>query len=68
MRDEADVGLVDAHAEGDGRGNHHLFGLNERSLVPGANLRLKPRVVGQRRAAVAANCSAIRSVLSRLGA
>ena len=26
MGDEADVGLVDAHAEGDRRGHHHFFG------------------------------------------
>ena len=68
MRDEADVGLVDAHAEGDGRGNHHLFRLNERSLVPGANLRLEPRVVGQRRAPIRSQLLGYRSVLSRLGA
>ena len=33
MGDEADVGLVDAHAEGDGRGHHHLFAGDERRLV-----------------------------------
>ena len=51
MRDEAHVGLVDAHAEGHRRRDHHLFRLNERSLVAGANLRLEPGVIGQRRAA-----------------
>ena len=51
MGDEAHVGLVDAHAEGDGRGNHHLFGLDERRLVARADLRLEPGVIGQRRPA-----------------
>ncbi len=53
MRDEADVGLVDAHAEGDRRGDHHVLGLHEGGLVARAHLRLETRVIRQRRPAAA---------------
>jgi hypothetical protein len=33
MGDEAHVGLVDAHSEGDGRDHHHVFRRDERGLV-----------------------------------
>ena len=51
MGDEADIGLVDAHSERDRGGDHHLFGIDERGLVPGADLRLQSGMVGQRGAA-----------------
>ena len=68
MRDEAHVGLVDAHAERDRGGDHHLLGLDESGLVARADLRIEPGVIGQRGPPVAASCSAICSALSRLGA
>ncbi len=51
--DEADVGLVDAHAEGDG-GDHHRFVLVEEPVEAVAAERLvEPGVIGARREAVA---------------
>src|SRR5690606_40797854 len=47
MGDEAHVGLVDAHAEGDRRHHHHAVALQEPALVLGAYLRLHAGVVGQ---------------------
>ena len=48
MADEADVGLVDAHAEGDGGGHHHTILLLEGVLV-GVALRLvETGMIGQR--------------------
>ena len=49
MGDEADVGLVDPHAEGDGRDHHHLLGCDERRLVARPDLRLEPGMIGKRR-------------------
>jgi hypothetical protein len=46
MRDQPHIGLVDPHAECDGGGDHHLFRIDERSLVGGAQLRLQPGMVG----------------------
>ena len=40
--DEPHVGLVDAHAEGDGRGDHHLLGTDERRLVAGRTCGSRP--------------------------
>ena len=69
MGDEADVGLVDAHAEGDGRGHHHLLGRDERRLVARRGPAARAR---HDRAAPAGppspSCSASFSALSRLGA
>ena len=48
MCDKAHVGLVDAHAESDGRHHHHALLLAENGLVVGAYLRIHPRVVRQR--------------------
>jgi hypothetical protein len=45
--DEADIGLVDAHPEGDGRNHHHVFGCDERGLVPGAHFGGETGVIGQ---------------------
>src|SRR5690606_40438162 len=47
MGDEAHVGLVDAHAEGDRRHHHHAIALQEPALVLGAGLRVHAGVVGQ---------------------
>ena len=47
MGDEAHVGLVDAHAEGDRRDHHHLLGRDERGLVAGAHRRLEPGMIRQ---------------------
>ncbi len=51
MGDEAHVGLVDAHSEGDRRGDHHLLRGDEGGLVARADLGLEARMVRQRRAA-----------------
>src|SRR5690606_16749761 len=45
--DEAHVGLVDAHAEGDRRHHHHAFAAQESALVAGARGRVHAGVVGQ---------------------
>ena len=47
MDDEADVGLVDAHAEGDGRDDHLDVLHEETVLVLGAGLRVQAGVVGE---------------------
>ena len=49
VRDEPDVGLVDAHAEGDRRDHDQAVLAQEPGLVRGAHRRGEPRVVGQRR-------------------
>ena len=46
MGDEAHVGLVDAHAEGDGRHHHHAVLLQEDVLVLGAVLLMHAGMVG----------------------
>ena len=44
---ESNIGLVDAHAEGDG-GHHHIHLLHEECvLMPGAGGRIETRVIGQ---------------------
>ena len=48
MRDEAHVGLVDAHAKGDGRDDHHGWFAQERRLVAPPHRDVEARVVGQR--------------------
>ena len=53
MDDEADVGLVDAHAERDGRDHDQVFLAQEALLVSRALLRLHAGVVGQRGVALA---------------
>ena len=50
--DEADVRLVDAHAEGDGGADHPHLVAQEQLLVPRALLRRQPRVIGPRRHAI----------------
>ena len=45
--DEAHIGLVDAHAEGDGRGHHQAVLAQEAVLVAAAHLGLQARVVRQ---------------------
>ncbi len=45
MYDEADVRLVDAHAEGDGRDHDHLLAGKEGGLVGGADLRIEPGMI-----------------------
>ena len=47
MGDEADVRLVDAHPEGDGRDHHHILAADERPLVGGADPRVEPGMIGQ---------------------
>ena len=47
MGDEAHVGLVDAHAEGDGGDHHHAVLAQEAALVGRAHLRVEAGVVGQ---------------------
>ena len=49
MGDEAHVGLVDAHAEGDGRRHHHAVVLQEPALVLRPHLGGQPGVIGQAR-------------------
>ena len=53
MGDEAHVGLVDAHAERDGRDHDHILAADERGLVARAHRGLEPGMVGQRPAAAA---------------
>src|SRR3546814_9558151 len=45
--DEAYVGLVDAHAEGDGGDDHHALVAQETALVLRARRRIQAGVVGQ---------------------
>ena len=47
MGDEANVGLVDAHAERDRCRDHHVLRLHERGLIASANLRFQARMVRQ---------------------
>ena len=49
MRDEAHVGLVDAHAERDGGDDHDAVLVDEAVLVARARGRIEPGVIGQRR-------------------
>ena len=46
--DEAHVGLVDAHAEGDRRHHHHAVLAQEAVLVPAPRVGVEPGVIGQR--------------------
>ena len=52
--DEAHVGLVDPHPEGDRRGDDHVFGRDEGRLVALAHRAVEPGVIGARRAPGAA--------------
>ena len=47
MRHEAHIGLVYAHAEGDGRHNDDAFLSQETSLMRGSQLGREARVIGQ---------------------
>ena len=49
MRDEAHVGLVDAHAERDGGDDHDAVLVDEAILVAGALTGIEARMIGQRR-------------------
>ena len=42
MGDEADVGLVDAHAEGDCRGHHHVFAVDKAAWLRWRTLGSSP--------------------------
>ena len=63
MRDEADVGLVDAHAEGDRGDDDDAFLAQKALLVARARLGRQAGMVGQRLAAVRAEPG--RGVLDR---
>ncbi|KIU01481.1 hypothetical protein QU38_01395, partial [Staphylococcus aureus] len=51
MGDEAHVGLVDPHAEGDRGDDHHLLRGDERRLVAAADFAVQPGMIGQHRPA-----------------
>ena len=53
MGDEAHVGLVDPHAEGDGGDHHHILAGDEGGLVGGALGRVHAGMIGAHRPAVA---------------
>ncbi len=53
VRHEANVRLVDAHAEGDGGDHHHILGRHEIALVARAHAGVEPGVIGAYRAAAA---------------
>ena len=46
--DKSNVGLVDAHTEGNGGHDNHAVFAQKALLVPGACLAVQPSVVGQR--------------------
>ena len=48
MKDEADVRLVDAHAEGDSRADNAIVLALKSVLVAGANFMIEARVIGKR--------------------
>ena len=48
VKDEADVGLVDPHAEGDSRADDAIVLALEGVLIAGAHLMIEPGVIGQR--------------------
>ena len=48
VKDEADVGLVDAHAEGDGRADDAIVLALKGVLGAGANVMIEPGVIGER--------------------
>ena len=48
VKDEADVGLVDPHAEGDGRADNAIVLALEGVLIAGAKLMIEPGVIGER--------------------
>ena len=48
VKDEADVRLVDAHAERDGRADNAIVLAQEGVLIAGAHGMIEPGVVGQR--------------------
>ena len=47
MRDEAHIGLVDAHAEGDGGDDDDAFLLQKHALMIGAGVLVEARMIGQ---------------------
>ena len=47
MKDEADVGLVDPHAEGDGRADDAIVLAQEGVLIAGAIPMIEPGVIGE---------------------
>ena len=51
VRDEADVGLVDPHAERDRGADHHILGFDEGGLVGGAHRCVESGVIDAHRAA-----------------
>ena len=52
MGDEAHIGLVDSHAEGNRRHHHDAVFLQEAPLVRGAGTGVQPGVIGQCRDAL----------------
>ena len=52
VRHETHVGLVDTHAEGDGRHHHQAFFMDEAALVGESYFGTQPCVIGQRRHAL----------------
>jgi hypothetical protein len=66
MGDEADVGLVDAHAEGDGRDQTSPSVLRKRILVARRIAGVQPGMIGQRVDAPARSSqAAVSSTLAR---
>jgi hypothetical protein len=64
--DEAHVGLVDAHAEGDGGHHHHALLAQEAVLVAAARVGVQAGVVGQRGDALPFSQAAVSSTFLRL--
>jgi hypothetical protein len=54
MRDEAHVGFVDPHAEGDGGDHHHIFRADEGTRIGLAHRGIQPGMVSARRPPAAA--------------
>ncbi len=48
MKDEADVRLVDSHAEGDGRADDAIVLAQKGVLIAGAHDMIEPGVIGKR--------------------
>ena len=66
MRDEAHVGLVDAHAERDGGDDHDAVLVDEAVLVAGAHAGVEAGVIGQRRRCRrSVSAAAVSSTLAR---
>ncbi len=56
-QNEAHVGLVDAHAEGDGGDDHHAVFIDEAILIGLTQACVEPGVIGQREDAGLVQCS-----------